>query len=242
MPPADATGADRAGKADGSWRSRVVHRSVGEATQRSLDRSHAFVAAAIDLLREVGDAFTVQDVCDRAGYSMRLFYQYFNGKNDLLLAVLEEIIGLDVADYRRPLADMASSLDRLAMYLIYSTSVEPSPLSVALVKYVVELSRTNNDELAHVHRPPIEFMRELINEAVAQGQLPPGDTDPRVYLALSLRISYNHSRLLGNAVGLEMPTPEGFASFCIRGLGGSWNGFEVGTPASPRRWWKSSTR
>ena len=47
-------------------------------------------AAARLLERTNGDRFTVQDVADEAGQSLRTLYQYFESKDDLLLAVFEE--------------------------------------------------------------------------------------------------------------------------------------------------------
>jgi hypothetical protein len=73
------------------WRSRILTRSLERATQRSLDRASAFIQAAKSLLDEEGAAgFTVQQVADLAGQSLRSFYQHFSSKDDLLLALFEE--------------------------------------------------------------------------------------------------------------------------------------------------------
>ena len=86
--------ADTAAGADGDaadWQARVVRRSLRTATQRSIDRGTSLVRAAARLLeRTNGDRFTVQDVADEAGQSLRTLYQYFESKDDLLLAVFEE--------------------------------------------------------------------------------------------------------------------------------------------------------
>ena len=39
---------------------------------------------------DTGKDFTVQDVVERSGQSLRSFYQYFAGKHELLLALFEE--------------------------------------------------------------------------------------------------------------------------------------------------------
>ena len=76
---------------DAAWHARVVQRSLRSATQRSIDRGTSLVQAAARLLeRTNGDRFTVQDVADEAGQSLRTLYQYFESKDDLLLAVFEE--------------------------------------------------------------------------------------------------------------------------------------------------------
>ena len=81
----DSTIADRAGRA------ALVGRSLAEATKRSLDRGASLIRAAATLMeRTKGDSFTVQEVANEAGLSLRSFYQHFGSKDDLLLAVYEE--------------------------------------------------------------------------------------------------------------------------------------------------------
>ena len=83
-PDADAdTGAD--------WHRRVVGRSLRTATERSVDRGLSLIRAAVTVLnRSNGEDITVQDIADEAGQSLRTLYQYFESKDDLLLAVFEE--------------------------------------------------------------------------------------------------------------------------------------------------------
>ena len=65
-------------------------------TADAVDRpGPALIQAAAALLeRSNGDGFTVQDVADEAGQSLRTLYQYFESKDDLLLAVFEEAMGI----------------------------------------------------------------------------------------------------------------------------------------------------
>ena len=50
-------------------------------------------ATAKVLERTNGESLTVQEVADEAGQSLRTLYQYFESKDDLLLAVYEEAMG-----------------------------------------------------------------------------------------------------------------------------------------------------
>src|ERR1039458_5626042 len=73
------------------WQERTVERSLKAARQRAISRGNTFIAAAVALLRTTGKVdFTVQEVVDRSGMSLRSFYQHFASKDDLLLAVVEE--------------------------------------------------------------------------------------------------------------------------------------------------------
>jgi Bacterial regulatory proteins, tetR family len=72
------------------WHRRVVGRSLRTAVERSVDRGNALITAAATVLeRANGEDITVQDVADEAGQSLRTLYQYFESKDDLLLAVFE---------------------------------------------------------------------------------------------------------------------------------------------------------
>ncbi len=89
MPPDGKT--EPAG--DPRWRERAVERSLRKARARAVTRSDRFIAAANALLQETGRTdFTVQEIVERSKMSLRSFYQHFASKDDLLLALFEELI------------------------------------------------------------------------------------------------------------------------------------------------------
>src|SRR6478736_5949610 len=66
-------------------------------------RPDRFVQAARDLAGETGSAaFTVAQVTQRAGLSLKAFYRCFSGKDDLLLALLaaDSRIGAELLEER----------------------------------------------------------------------------------------------------------------------------------------------
>src|SRR6202044_4151509 len=75
-------------------RDLAVARSLDSARARSEGRVQRFLDAGFELLAsaESGKEFTVQEVVDRSGQSLRSFYQYFAGKHELLLALFDEAI------------------------------------------------------------------------------------------------------------------------------------------------------
>ncbi|MCX7619435.1 MAG: TetR/AcrR family transcriptional regulator [Acidimicrobiales bacterium] len=80
---------------EGLGRSPAVE-TIGRAEQRTaIERRTRFVHAARELATETGSsAFTVQQVVSRSGLSLKSFYGLFAGKDDLLVALLEEDIAL----------------------------------------------------------------------------------------------------------------------------------------------------
>src|SRR5476651_869177 len=76
-----------------AWRQRAVSRSLHAARSRAEQRVQRFLDAAFELIDEKGSAdFTIQEVIDRSQQSLRGFYQYFHGKDELLLALFEDSI------------------------------------------------------------------------------------------------------------------------------------------------------
>ena len=52
-----------------------------------------FLDAAFELIDEKGTTdFTIQEVIERSKQSLRAFYEYFDGKNELVLALFEETL------------------------------------------------------------------------------------------------------------------------------------------------------
>jgi AcrR family transcriptional regulator len=79
-----------------SWREQAVARSLDSARIRAESRVQRFLDAAIELLNSgSGKDFTVQEVVERSGQSLRSFYQYFGGKHELLLGAVRGVGALD---------------------------------------------------------------------------------------------------------------------------------------------------
>lgn len=75
-----------------SWQQRTIDRRLSTARARALARSSRFLATALELVEESGRAdFTIQTLIDRSNLSLRAFYQHFAGKEELLLALYENV-------------------------------------------------------------------------------------------------------------------------------------------------------
>src|SRR6478735_6688380 len=123
MPPHDEA-AEPSVTDGGSWRELAVARSLDPARLRAEKRVQRFLNAALELMQRSPDKeFTVQEVVERSGQSLRSFYQYFAGKHELLLALFEESVR-STAEHLRTLVDQettpAARLHRFATeyYLI----------------------------------------------------------------------------------------------------------------------------
>jgi AcrR family transcriptional regulator len=207
------------------WHLRVVRRSLRTATKRSIDRGSSLIRAAAALLeRSNGDGFTVQDVADEAGQSLRTLYQYFESKDDLLLAVYEEAMRTYARMIRKAIADLTDPLERLGGALIAAVRMpEFSGTGVdrGLARLRLKLSEVEPELVARSQEPVTTLMRDLVSAAAASGQVRVGDPEEATYMIMALKSSFITSHTLGNDTGVRLPAVFTLTSFCLEGLGAS---------------------
>jgi AcrR family transcriptional regulator len=205
------------------WHRRVVDRSLRSATQKSIDRGASLIRAASILLeRSNGSGFTVQEVADEAGQSLRTLYQYFESKDDLMLAVYEEAMRTYARMIREAIAKLSVPLERLGGAIIAAARMperSKSGFDVGLARLRNEVGAAQPGLVARSQEPVTSLFAELLAAAIAAGDLPDGNEQQAVYIITALNSSYIHSLTLGNEYGLELPKPIRLAAFCLRGLG-----------------------
>src|SRR5436305_15129530 len=97
-----------------SRRDLAVARVLDPARSRAETRVQRFLDAALELMNSASTKdFTVQEVVERSGQSLRSFYQYFDGKYELLLALFEESVRVTAAHVQEAIADEKDPLERL---------------------------------------------------------------------------------------------------------------------------------
>src|SRR6476619_8622726 len=100
-----------------AWRRRAVSRSLNAARSRAEQRVQRFLDAAFALIDEKGTTdFTIQEVIDRSKQSLRGFYQYFEGKDELLLALFEETVREATDDLRGVVESAADPVEGLRAF------------------------------------------------------------------------------------------------------------------------------
>ncbi len=207
------------------WHRRVVGRSLRTARKRSIDRGSSLIRAAATLLeRSGGDGFTVQDVADEAGQSLRTLYQYFEGKDDLLLAVFEEAMRTYARMIRDAIVDLSDPLDRLAGATIAALRMpEFSGTGVGrgLTRLRLKLGEVEPELVARSQEPVTALMKDLVVDAASSGRIRVSDPEEAAYMIIVMRSAFITSRTLGNDLGVRLPTVETLTSFCLEGLGAS---------------------
>src|SRR5438105_10746049 len=102
-----------------AWRERAVSRSLTAARSRAEQRVQRFLDAAFALIDQKSSTdFTIQEVIDRSQQSLRAFYQHFNGKDELLLALFEETVREAADDIRKTVESETKPMERLHVFVI----------------------------------------------------------------------------------------------------------------------------
>ncbi|MGZ4692606.1 MAG: TetR/AcrR family transcriptional regulator [Acidimicrobiales bacterium] len=229
-----ASGKDTTKAEPVSWRELAVARSLDSARTRAENRVQRFLDAALELMND-GDSneFTVQEVVERSGQSLRSFYQYFGGKHELLLALFEESIRT-TADYlRADISEEDGALERVHRFVVEyyrmcrpapkgkATKKGPSP-SPVLVEFAQQLLTAHPTEAARAFVPLVTLFEELLDAAAADGAIRAGVDRRRVAGVVLGAIMFNafSDTIAGAAVPLESAAAaEELWDFIVHGLG-----------------------
>jgi AcrR family transcriptional regulator len=176
--------AQEPGEAGASWRDVAVARVLDPARARAEKRVQRFLDAALELMTSSsGKEFTVQEVVERSGQSLRSFYQYFDGKYELLLALFEESVRSTAEQLRTAVGEEDDPLGRLHRFTVeYYQACRPAPKGrtakrvpvAALAEFAQQLLTEHPKEAARAFAPLISFFEQLLDEASAAGQLRSG--------------------------------------------------------------------
>lgn len=209
---------------DADWHRRVVRRSLDGARRRSIDRGSRLVRAAAAVLdRNDGASLTVQEVADEAGQSLRTLYQYFESKDDLLLAVFEEAMRTYARLIRSAIVGLEDPVERLAGGLIASVRMpalhHKAGRDRGLSQLRLQLGQAEPDLLARSQEPVTALFRELVENALGAISRAEIGVDETTYFVASLRAAFALSLTLGNDLSVELPDAIDLSSFCLSGVG-----------------------
>jgi AcrR family transcriptional regulator len=219
-----STGDDASG-----WRKRAVSRSLSAARTRAEQRVQRLLNAAFELIDEKGTSeFTIQEVVERSKQSLRGFYQYFDGKDELLFALLEESIRESLEDLRQAVESESEPLDRLRAFTIRLHEwCEPLGTQrkrgahnrIPMSEFSLQLALKDPARVAAVTAPISRMLIELLDAAAAAGAIRVTETR-RTALLIEQTVMYGWlmNRLVQST--RSRVTAEEAWEFCLHGLGG----------------------
>lgn len=148
-----------------------------ERISRELERRRAAIrSVARDLLGREGIAgFTMERVADEAGYARTAIYRYFSSKEDLIVELAIESLGVRVELYRRAMQFDARPRERIVAFgevtcLLYPRHVLPQVFAFAhSVRDKTSVER--QERLEALEQEDLELNLSVARDAVDKGDL-----------------------------------------------------------------------
>jgi AcrR family transcriptional regulator len=202
---------DPSGTELATWREAAVARSLNPARKRAEKRVQRFLDAAMELLDPNDPTeFTVQAVVDRSGQSLRSFYQYFGGKHELLMALLEESVRNTAEHLGERVAGEADPGKRLHLFVVEyyrlcrppgkrkagkggkAAKVASGPASSpVMVEFAQQLLTAHPADAARVFVPLVTLFEEIFDAAVEAGLIRAGFDRRRITGVILESIMFN---------------------------------------------------
>ena len=214
--------------AEPDWRERAVARSIHAARSRAEERVQRFLDAAFALVDEKGSTeFTIQEVVERSKQSLRAFYEYFDGKDELVLAMFEETVREAVDDIRAAVAGASDPLARLRAFAITLhewCDPDESPRKRGrhtrrpINEFSMHLTANHGDRVRAALRPQTQLLEELVTAADRAGVIHVADVRRATALVQqTVMYSWFGNRLVENPER-KLDAEETW-EFCLHGLG-----------------------
>ncbi len=158
------------------------------------------------------DATSLRSIASDAGTSIGMIYYYFPTKDDLFLAVVEEVYAALLADLEQALsahADFASSVSAL-----YRRIAGASPLELQVIRLIAREALSSGERLQslaqRMSRGHVPLIFKTVGTGLARGELRP-ELHPAVLMAATLSLGTLPQiavRVLGSYLPVAPPPRE----------------------------------
>ncbi len=210
-----------------SWAIRAADRSpsVQRSHARSVQRAQQIVAAARRLAVVKGSSFTTHELVKEAGVALQTFYKHFEGKDQVLLAVIEDMILEASVDLRERGNLIEDPIDRLRLYVTDTLqTIRGGSIDAPGAQFVTtehwRLQQLYPDQLALATRPFTDLVLEALAAAQEAGSLQPANAAYDAWLAGQLIMAVFHYYAFATSEDAVDDIAERVWSFCLAAFGG----------------------
>lgn len=178
-------------------------------------RTKLIIDASYDLLDEEGlEGLTIRAVLKRTGLSRRAFYERFDGKDDLMLAVFEQAIRFASLHYGERVSVLADPMERLRL-IVKCISLGRADFedvdndrsnrrSAALSREHLRLAEARPEDLHKAVRPLIDLIATQLSAGMAAGVVRQDSAQTLAALIYNVVSTTTHMELLAH----EMAKPD----------------------------------
>jgi AcrR family transcriptional regulator len=207
-----------------------------QSRSRNVRQMRIMVDAARRLIAQKGSGFTTQELAREAGVALQTFYRHFGGKDQLLLAALEDMHAEHAVAYEEAAGDIANPLDRLHFYVTLALSGldEAGPGAMTPQFITAEHWRLHQlfpQDTMLATQPTVDLFARELRAAQEQGLLATTDaTRSAELMVMIVRTVYHHYAFVAKTESAGQ-IAEHVWEFCLSGIGGRAEGRGDTTPA-----------
>ena len=152
-----------------SAKTSVTNKSEGRRSgTRGVANTEALLAAAHRLVLDRGENFTTQDLIKEADVALQTFYRHFGGKDQILLAVLGDLIAAHCRSLTEQGEQLAGPVERLRFYIFGTLSTLGHP-GAAGARFMTSqhwrLHQEYPEELAAATKPFADLVQRELEAA-----------------------------------------------------------------------------
>jgi AcrR family transcriptional regulator len=176
-----------------AWVTRAADRapSVQNSRLRSMQRAQQIVDAARRLIDSGGD-FTTHQLVREAGIAIQTLYKHFASKDEVMIAVLEDVIAQSIGGLREEGAGIADPVERLRFYVFSTIASLDANTSRFILTEHWRLVQLHPDEVEQARRPVADLFLDALREAEAAGLLAPPDLEHAAAMTNQLLLAEFH--------------------------------------------------
>ena len=189
------------------WEQRSAKRVLDAGRDQVLERSRKIVEAAYDLLDEEGlEGLTIRAVLNKTGLSRRAFYERFEGKDDLVLAVFEQTIRAATIHFSKLISILPAPMERLELIVTHivlgksTVAAASEPASnrrgAALSREHLRLAESRPHDLQAALSPLIALIAQQLSHGMDDGSVRGGNPHRLAALVYNLVSTTVHTELL----------------------------------------------
>ena len=153
-------------------------------------------AAGHRLVGQKGSAFTTQDVIREAGVALQTFYRYFAGKDQLILALIADLISAHCEALSAATDGVADPVERLEIFVRSTLAPLQSQAQIAGAQFVTaehwRLHQLFPTEVRAATQPFTDLIRRQLEVGQAAGLLSPRNAERDAWLINNMVMSAYH--------------------------------------------------
>ena len=207
---------------------RAARRAQEASRRAGRDPAEKLIRAGQALVLEGEGQFTVKQLADRAGVALQTFYRIFAGKDQLLLAVLENMIAESCVAYEEAAAGLPDPVARLRYYVTATiTGLDAAAPGIGPRFVTAEHWRLHElfpDEMTHATQHFTDLVARQLELATAEGLLASDDPQRDAWFVTKLVMAVFHHYAFADSPPDARAVGDDLWDFCHRALGGAKDG------------------